>query len=644
MRRTILGLPLVAAVALVLVGAAGGTAAAPSAQAGAVIPQTGLALGVSQPARKLERAARPDATLRSLAATIGGTNVNGLVSAGSDPPEYMHLSTAVGKTQVLESAQDRLMICTKATGTCGSAFPAISLFTTWNGPDCSGTFPPPTDGASVAYDSLADRFVVIEESNVTPGLCIAVSQTGDSGGAYTIAFIPVTRDQVSLAVSTPIIGVWPDGYYVGGVFRDFVTVIQRSWFLTPQNCCPLGQQVTTPKDDFIPTSVSGTTPPPAGASNLLFTTFGHDVTSPDTMVFDGLQAIPLHVDWSNFATTRLGSTTTLNFSSHPAVLCPFFPEGQCVAQPAGGYDLGADGGTPQTAATYLNRGGTQSIMVVHDVDVAALHDEGSPVHGGVWWHSISVNSSGVPSLTGNDGRYAPDGNNYWAGSGAYDRNGDIALAYDVTGPSVNPSVRFTGRLSGDSAGQLTQGQTTAVTSDSVSRQCCGNSQDSWSPNSLSVDPDGCTFWNAGLFVQGGLWASRITSFALPGCNLALSKTATSSSNENSSLGPANAVDGNTSTRWSSQFSDPQWIRVDLGTPMAVKKVVLRWEAAYAKSFQIQVSNNGTSWTTIFSTTTGTGGTQTLTGLNGTGRYVRMNGTQRGTSFGYSLYELEVYSG
>ena len=90
---------------------------------------------------------------------------------------------------------------------------------------------------------------------------------------------------------------------------------------------------------------------------------------------------------------------------------------------------------------------------------------------------------------------------------------------------------------------------------------------------------------------------------------------------------ANAVDGNTGTRWSSTFSDPQWLEVDLGAAHPITKVVLDWETAYAVAFQIQVSDDGTTWTDIYSTTTGTGGSQTLQ-VSGTGRYVRMYGTQR----------------
>ena len=106
--------------------------------------------------------------------------------------------------------------------------------------------------------------------------------------------------------------------------------------------------------------------------------------------------------------------------------------------------------------------------------------------------------------------------------------------------------------------------------------------------------------------------------------LSQGKTATASSVENSSFPASAAVDGNTGTRWSSAFSDPQWLEVDLGATASVSQVVLEWEAAYATAFQIQTSSDGTTWTTVYSTTTGTGGTQTLN-VTGTGRYVRMYG-------------------
>jgi hypothetical protein len=124
-------------------------------------------------------------------------------------------------------------------------------------------------------------------------------------------------------------------------------------------------------------------------------------------------------------------------------------------------------------------------------------------------------------------------------------------------------------------------------------------------------------------------------------NLALNKTATASSTESGAYPASDAVDGNTATRWSSAFSDPQWLEVDLGSSQSICQVTLNWETAYATGFQIQTSTDGTNWTSVYSTTSGTGGTQTLT-VSGTGRYIRMYGTARATQYGYSLWEFQVF--
>jgi hypothetical protein len=123
--------------------------------------------------------------------------------------------------------------------------------------------------------------------------------------------------------------------------------------------------------------------------------------------------------------------------------------------------------------------------------------------------------------------------------------------------------------------------------------------------------------------------------------LSQGRPAAASSAENAGTAATAAVDGNSGTRWSSQFSDPQWVSVDLGVTATLGQVVVQWEAAYARAFQIQVSPDGTTWTTVHSTTTGTGGTQTIP-VTGTGRHVRLLGTQRATAYGYSVWELQVY--
>lgn len=123
--------------------------------------------------------------------------------------------------------------------------------------------------------------------------------------------------------------------------------------------------------------------------------------------------------------------------------------------------------------------------------------------------------------------------------------------------------------------------------------------------------------------------------------LSQGRPATASSTENVAFPASAAVDGDAGTRWSSAFADPQSIQVDLGASASINRVELSWEAAYATAFQVQSSANGTTWTTLHSTTTGAGGNQSLT-VSGTGRYVRVLGTQRATQYGYSLWEFKVY--
>ncbi|MEU8813631.1 DUF1996 domain-containing protein [Actinoplanes sp. NPDC048796] len=119
------------------------------------------------------------------------------------------------------------------------------------------------------------------------------------------------------------------------------------------------------------------------------------------------------------------------------------------------------------------------------------------------------------------------------------------------------------------------------------------------------------------------------------------KPVTASSTESAAFPASNAVDGNLGTRWSSAFSDPQWLQVDLGATATVSSVVLNWESAYARAFSVKASANGSTWTTLYSTNAGTGGRQALT-VTGSGRYVRLETTARATQWGVSLTEFQVY--
>ena len=126
--------------------------------------------------------------------------------------------------------------------------------------------------------------------------------------------------------------------------------------------------------------------------------------------------------------------------------------------------------------------------------------------------------------------------------------------------------------------------------------------------------------------------------------IAVGKPVKASSNlkQSGATTPEAAVDGHPNSRWSSEFSDPQWIAVDLEKPEKISRVTLDWEAAFGKAYAIEVSLDGQAWKTVYQTQDGHGGSEKIDFAPVEARWVRMHGTRRGTEFGYSLWEFRVF--
>ncbi|HZU57697.1 MAG TPA: carbohydrate binding domain-containing protein [Actinocrinis sp.] len=129
-------------------------------------------------------------------------------------------------------------------------------------------------------------------------------------------------------------------------------------------------------------------------------------------------------------------------------------------------------------------------------------------------------------------------------------------------------------------------------------------------------------------------------------NIALGAEATASSVQGADTPASAAVDGDSTTRWSSAWSDPQWLQLDLGANAAISGFSIQWEAAFATAYHIEVSSDATTWSHVYATTSGAGGTESVSVPSGTtGRYVRLTGTARttigGAQYGYSIYEFQV---
>ena len=105
--------------------------------------------------------------------------------------------------------------------------------------------------------------------------------------------------------------------------------------------------------------------------------------------------------------------------------------------------------------------------------------------------------------------------------------------------------------------------------------------------------------------------------------------------------PKNAFDGNQQTRWSSQFSDPQWLETDLGEVKEITGLAIKWEAAFGKSYEIQLSEDNSNWKTAYETDEGDGGTDEIYFRKTPARYIKIFMKERGTTWGYSILDVTV---
>ncbi|VUD67368.1 hypothetical protein TDB9533_03758 [Thalassocella blandensis] len=147
------------------------------------------------------------------------------------------------------------------------------------------------------------------------------------------------------------------------------------------------------------------------------------------------------------------------------------------------------------------------------------------------------------------------------------------------------------------------------------------------------------YWYRQRFIQADLL--QLSPYTKPFENIAWQKNVVASSTENQH--PATfAVDGDPTTRWSSEYSDTQWLTVDLQTPHLIEGFKIEWESAMAKDYVIEISNDKDHWTILKTVLHNSELTNVYSGFEKTARYVRMRGTQRASIWGYSLFEFKIY--
>ena len=176
---------------------------------------------------------------------------------------------------------------------------------------------------------------------------------------------------------------------------------------------------------------------------------------------------------------------------------------------------------------YRNLGDHESMVVNHSIDNSG--------NVAVRWYELRLDGSANPFIY-QQGTYAPDSNSRWMGSAAMDQAGNIGLAYSVSSTTLNPQIRYTGRLATNPLNTLPQGEATIIAG---AGSQTGSSLTRWGDySSMDVDPvDGCTFWYTSQYIPANgafNWKTRIASFQFPSCTAA---TETKSGGDNQSAAP-----------------------------------------------------------------------------------------------------------
>jgi hypothetical protein len=396
----------------------------------------------------------------------------------------------------------------------------------------------PSGDPIVLYDQLADRWILSQFT--TSGLsdptrpfwnCVAISTTGDPTGTYyRYAF---ETGHFQFFPDYPKYGVWTDSYVI--TTREFgptteygigVYALEKNKMINGQPARAVSFFIDGNDPELLPlvgdgllaADIDGKQKPKLDAPIPLVGT--QDDGGPYGAVFDALNIWDLSVKWRSTPVATLSLNTQLPTAAFDSIF-PCAPSSRdCLPQPgitnpAQYLDILSYRQRPTWRLAYRNFKDYEALVTNQSVEAA-------PGVAGVRWYEIR--RTGDTYSIYQQGTYAPgDGVHRWMGSVAMDRQGNMALGYSVVnGVDVYPGIRYTGRLSGDSLGEMTLGEGVIIDGSGVQRTT--NSR--WGDyTSMNIDPtDDCTFWYvneyytlAGQLSSTAGWQTRVGSFKLPGC-------------------------------------------------------------------------------------------------------------------------------
>ena len=355
--------------------------------------------------------------------------------------------------------------------------------------------------AVVLYDEQADRWLFSQFSlpNYPAGpfyQMIAVSQTNDPLGSWY-------RYQYSFTnmPDYPKFGVWGDGYYMSlhqftanaGNWAGCGAVAYNRTLMLAGSPSTAMVMFTKPASDeafgWLPSDCDGPFPTGTPPNYFLYSFDGGT---------DHLGIYEFHVDWN----TTSNSTFT-NFLSLPVTAFSTTITG--ITQPSTTVKLDVINDRMMYRLQYRKFADHEVMVCNHTVDI-------STTIAGIRWYELRK-TTGAWSIY-QQGTYSlADNNSRWMGSIAMDSSGNMALGYSVSGSSLFPSIRYTGRKKNDALNSMTIAER-GIFNGAGSQTGTANRWGDYS--AMSCDPSAkATYWYTTeyyLTTSATGWKTRIASF------------------------------------------------------------------------------------------------------------------------------------
>src|SRR3954470_11393070 len=413
---------------------------------------------------------------------------------------------AVGASQYVQMVNVTIAVYSKKDGSLqlGPA-PIHSIWAGFGGLcENGGTAATYSDGGDpvVLYDHLANRWLVsqlqYDETFTKTAQCVAVSTSSDATGSYN----RYEFDYGANFPDYPKFGVWPDGYYNSiNVFppKSFAgaqaCAFDRAAMLAGGDANAICFQQPPSVAGLMPSGLDGSTLPPAGSPNYF-------VSLADS---NHLNFFRFHADFANPANSTFTGTTiqVADFNE----ICARATTVACIPEVNPGEKVDGLADRLMFRLAYRNLGDHESLVVNHTVSGGAL--------GGVRWYEIR-NPNAAPSIYQQGTVVDPD-TDYWLGSIAMDRVGNMALGFSASSHTLFSSVYVAGRRPTDPLGAM-YGPLVLASGSGVQI----NSFKRWGDYSaMTVDPkDDCTFWfTEEYYTASGSfnWATRIAAVKFNNC-------------------------------------------------------------------------------------------------------------------------------